>query len=157
YLRGVELARKLGPEPSGASTTLIWYDPLTGANVAALLDGLAEGGRPVAFGGGAGQPFGPRVQTFQYCGERALSGGAVGVAIDGLTCALGLTHGAVPTGLELTITRATANVIEELDGRPALDVLREQLGGSHEDNQSSLGNWSLGVKPPKGTAYEGLF
>lgn len=154
WQRGRDLAQKLGP-PGDRSVTFVWYDPLTGANVAALLSGLAEGGYPAVFGGGAGQPYGPRVRTFQYCGDRVMSDSAVAIRIDGLSAIYEMTHGMDPTGIELTVTRAKDNVIEELDGEPALDVCCEQLGFEGISTQSS--NWALGFKPPSGTEYEGLF
>lgn len=152
---GLELGERLGPAPDGPTTTFVWYDPLTGVNISALLDGLARGGYPAVFGGGAGQPFGPRIRTFQYCGDRVLSNSAVALAIDGLEAVYDMTHGTEPTGLELTVTRSRDNVIEQLDDLPALDVCCEQLGFEGIDRQSS--NWALGFKPPDGTAYEGLF
>jgi hypothetical protein len=152
---GRALAEKLGAASTGPSTVFVWYDPLTGVNVSALLAGLSEGGYPAVFGGGAGQPLGPRIKTFQYCGDRLLSGSAVALAIDGLSVVYEMTHGTEPTGLELEVTRARDNVIEELDGQPALDVCREQLG--LEEIQVQSPDWALGFKPPEGTAYEGLF
>lgn len=152
---GRELARRLGPAPDGPSTTLLWYDPLTGANIAALLAGLAEGGLPRVFGAGAGQPFGRRVRTFQLLGDRVLSGGAIALALDGLSVVYDLTHGTEPTGLEMTVTAARDNVIEAIDDQPALDVCCDQLGFVGIEVQASY--WALGVKPPDGTAYEGLF
>lgn len=153
---GRELAQRLGTPSAGPSVTFVWYDPLTGANVAALLAGLAEGRYPEVFGAGAGQPYAtPRIRTFQYIDDRALSNSAVAVVIDGLAVVHEMTHGMEATGIELTVTRARDNVIEQLDGQPALDVCCEQLGFEGVDIQ--LSSWALGVKPPDGTAYEGLF
>lgn len=153
--KGRELARRLGPAPADPSVTLLWYDPLTGANIAALIDGIIAGGYPCFTGGGAGQPYGPRVRTFQYDGDRVLTGGAVAVTLEGLRAVHDLTQGTEPTGLELTVTGASDNVIEQIDGQPALDVCCEQLGFEGVEVQSS--NWAIGLKPPEGTAYEGLF
>lgn len=40
----------------------------------------------------------------------------------------GLTQGCSPIGPVRTVTRAARNMIAEIDGRPALDVLREDMG-----------------------------
>lgn len=157
FERGVELARGLGEPPAGPSVTFVWFDPLTGANVAALLAGLAEGGRPAVFGGAAGQPWGLMVQTFQYCGDRALSNSAVAMTIEGLEVVHEMTHGLDPIGLELTITRASANVLEEIDGRPALDVWCEQLGVEPSRDIDDTASWAFGIRPPEGVPYEGMF
>ncbi len=63
FARGRALGRELGAPPQRGATFL-WYDPLTGVNVDALLRGLAEAGYPAVFGGAAGQPWGPMVRTF---------------------------------------------------------------------------------------------
>lgn len=155
--RGRELAEKLGPAPAGPSATFVFFDILTGANIAALLAGLAEGGHPAVFGGAAGQPWGLMVQTFQYCGDRALSNAAVAVSIEGLEVVHEMTHGLDPIGLELTITRATENVLQEIDGRPALDVWCEQLGVEPSRDIDDTASWAFGIRPPEGVPYEGMF
>lgn len=157
HRRGVELAARLGERPAGPSATFVWFDIITGANIGALLAGLAEGGYPAVLGGAAGQPWGIMVQTFQYCGDRALSNSAVALTIEGLEPVYDMTHGLDPIGLELTVTRATDNVIEELDGRPALDVWCEQLGVEPSRDIDVAASWAFGIRPPAGVPYEGLF
>jgi small ligand-binding sensory domain FIST len=60
---------------------------------------------------------------------RVLSGGAVACSVAGASILPCVSQGAAPVGPEMTITAATGNVIEELASRPALDRLREALGG----------------------------
>lgn len=157
FERGKELGEKLGPRPSGPAVTFIWFDILTGANIAALLAGLAEGGYPAVLGGAAGQPWGIMVQTFQYCDDRALSNSAVAVTLEGVEAVYDMTHGMEPIGLELTITKARDNILEEIDGRPALDVWCEQLGVEPSRDIDVAGSWAFGIRPPAGVPYEGMF
>lgn len=157
FQRGLDLAQQLGERPAGPSVTFIWFDIITGANIAALLAGLAEGGYPAVLGGAAGQPWGIMVQTFQYCGDRALSNSAVALTIEGLEPVYDMTHGMDPIGLELTITRARDNVLEEIDGRPALDVWCEQLGVAPSRDIDVAGSWAFGIRPPAGVPYESMF
>jgi hypothetical protein len=154
---GREVAEKLGPRPPGPSATFLWFDILTGANIAALLAGLAEGGHPAVVGGASGQPWGIMVQTFQYAGDRALSNSAVALLIEGVEPVYDMTHGMEPIGLELTITRARDNVIEEINGRPALDVWCEQLGVEPSRDIDVAGSWAFGIRPPVGVPYESMF
>ncbi|MCA9515376.1 MAG: FIST C-terminal domain-containing protein [Myxococcales bacterium] len=155
YAAGVSLAAQLGPA-EGPGVTLLWYDPLSGADVQATLRGLAAGGHPRVFGGASGQPWGRMVETFQYGGGRVMTDGAVALRVDGVLELSDFTHGAEPLGLELDVTRAEGNVVLELDGRPALDVWCEQLGVSAELDVENTSNWALGVKPPDDTPYEGV-
>ena len=156
-----ELAARLGP-PSGpdAAPLLLWYDPLTGINVDVLIEGLRAAGYPRILGGGAGQPWGPLYRTYQYFDGRVLRDSVVALQLDGdVELVHDLTHGTDTLGLELTVTGAHDNVITEIEGRPALDVWREQLGIGEEAvlNIDSTAVWALGVTLPPGVAeaYEG--
>jgi small ligand-binding sensory domain FIST len=62
-------------------------------------------------------------------------GGISGVAFsDAVTVATRLTQGCSPVGVAHEITGAQNNIVVELDGRPALDVLRADVGiGAGED------------------------
>jgi hypothetical protein len=156
FRHGKELGEKLGSVDKPA-ITFVWFDTITGANVEALLAGLAEGGHPAVYGGAAGQPWGIMVQTYQYAGDRALSNAAVGLVIEGLDVETEMTHGTDPIGLELTVTRSRETLLEEIDGRPALDVWTEQLGVQTSRDIEDTANWAIGIKPPKDVPYEGLF
>lgn len=156
YAAGRALADQLGPVTRADQTTLLWYDPLGGADVQATLRGLADGGCPIVYGGAAGQPWGHMVETYQYADGRAMTRGAVAMRIEGPTLVGDFTHGAESLGLELTVTLAEGNIIRELDGKPALDLWCEQLGVSPEREVENTSNWALGVRPPDGVSYEGL-
>jgi hypothetical protein len=153
---GLALAQGLGLPTSGASTTLLWYDPLGGVNAKEVLRGLASGGHQHVYGGASGQPWGSMVRTFQYADGVVHTEGAVAVLIDGLMPVAELTHGAEAIGLTLQATRTEGNLVLELNGRPALDVWCEQLGVSAERNVDNTANWALGIRPPEDGPYEGL-
>ncbi len=58
-----------------------------------------------------------------------VSGGAAGVAFsDQVPIATALTQGCTPIGPMREITRAERNIIVELDGQPAFDVFRAEIG-----------------------------
>lgn len=60
---------------------------------------------------------------------RVTEGGLSGVLFDpGVGVATGLTQGCTPIGVPRTITAAAKNVIMEIDGRPALEVFKEEIG-----------------------------
>ncbi|MBT9555696.1 MAG: FIST C-terminal domain-containing protein [Myxococcales bacterium] len=153
---GRNLAAQLGDSAAGPGTTLLYYDPLGGADAEALLRGLADGGFPEVYGGATGQPWGKMVGTWQFAPGALLTSGAVAVRIQGLKPIADLTHGAETTGLEVTVTRAAGNIIYELDGGPALDVWCQQLGVTPDRTVENTSNWALGVRPREGTHYEGF-
>ncbi|HEY0137470.1 MAG TPA: FIST N-terminal domain-containing protein [Nannocystis sp.] len=155
------LAEQLGPppEPDGPPL-LLWYDPLTGINVDTLIAGLRAAGYTRILGGGAGQPWGPVYRTYQYFEGRVTRDSAVVLRLGGAVDFVhDLTHGTDTLGLELEVTAAEGNVISAIDGRPALDVWREQLGLGDEDilDIEATAAWALGVSVTMepGHDYEG--
>jgi small ligand-binding sensory domain FIST len=69
-----------------------------------------------------------RRQNLQIA-DGVIEGGLSGVSFsDGVTIATRLTQGCSPLGPKHTITGCQQNVIITLDGRPALDVFREDIG-----------------------------
>jgi len=125
------------------------YDPLSGIDVKAMLDGMRlEVDCPIV-GGAAGQPWGIPQQTFQYWDREVLSHGAVALALSGpFAVEVGISHGTAPTGIASVVTKANGNQVVEIDGRPAADVWRETTGCGVEDlvHQSHFAAWALGVE-----------
>jgi hypothetical protein len=121
---GRKLAAELGdPRALGEMPLLLWFDPLTRANVQALIDGLAEGGYTRVLGGASGQPWGPLDKTYQYFDREVMNDAAVALKLEGVTGVVWeTTHGVEPLGLEIKVTEAEGNVIRKLNGKPALDV-----------------------------------
>jgi hypothetical protein len=147
---GRNIAAQLGdPRTLGDMPLLLWFDPLTGANVQSLIDGLAEGGYTRIIGGASGQPWGPFDKTYQYFDQEATNDSVVALKLEGLGGVVWETsHGVEPLGLEVKVTEADGNVIRTLDGKPALDVWSEQLLGTftfHVDDWT----WALGVRLPE--------
>ena len=106
------------------SAALIHIDPLT-EDIDDLLDdlGLKVSSRQI-FGGlvSAGA-------SNTHVALEPLSGGVSGVVFaDGLSLEIRMTQGVQVVGVEHEITGLRGNFVEELDGRPALDVLLADLG-----------------------------
>lgn len=152
---GRAIASAVGPEGPGDGPLFVWYDPITGANIQALLDGLAAGGRSNVLGGGAGQPWGPIHRSYQYCGDEVLRDAVVALKLQGLSVVHDLTHGTEPLGLELTVTASDGNAIREIDGVPAHQLWAEQLGGGRPNNVEETAGLALGVHLPDGATHEG--
>lgn len=61
--------------------------------------------------------------------DRPTEGGVSGVLFgDDIRTVTGLSQGCTPVGGIHTVTRSEENILVELDGRPALDVFREDIG-----------------------------
>jgi hypothetical protein len=122
-----DLSSELGADAVGL---FVFPDGLT-ANVDHFLAGL-EGNLPndqfLPIWGGC--PIGDfaLVQCYQYCDDEVVSNGVAYALLSGEAqpaWAIGLSY--VPIGGERTVTRSQGNVIYEIDGKPALQVLQEYL------------------------------
>ncbi len=68
-------------------------------------------------------------RTFQYANTRVVTGGVVGMLVaGGIKMGIGMGHGFAPISKPRQVTRATANVIFELDDKPAAAVYEEYFG-----------------------------
>lgn len=102
------------------------------------------------FGGLAADNWAAR-QTYQYHDDEVFSQGISCVLMSGSgDVAWGVNHGCVPIGTKRTITRSKGNIIYEIDGIPALEVLKDYLEEDWKSkwNKVSL-NLCLGFKAPE--------
>jgi hypothetical protein len=119
--------------PDGISVTV--YTFFT-ANFDDFLAGL-EGNLPSErflplWGGGAGNDFNLRAPTFQYCDDEVISDGVSYALLSGKAQAgWAISHGCIPIGGERKVTRSQGHVIYEIDGKPAVEVLKEYLPDTH--------------------------
>ncbi len=107
-----------------------------------------QGSLPL-FGGLSGDNWQLK-QTYQYCDDEVASGAVAWTLIRGsMKLAWSVNHGCVPIGEERKVTRATSNVIYEIDNKPVLDVMKEYLIGKEIDDwHEAIVNLCLMFKAP---------
>jgi small ligand-binding sensory domain FIST len=142
-----EVARVLTGPPS-EGLLLLFPDPFA-IRIERLLADL-EGAAPglLAVGGAAsGDPSGDA--SFQFYGRNVATRSLSALRLSGaLRVTLGVTQGCQPLGEPCRITRASANVIAELDGRPALGVLQSRLPAALRDSIQRLSGHLFVALPP---------
>src|SRR5215216_1771952 len=80
------------------------------------------------WGGGANKTGGWREPPHQYCDDEVVSGGVSYALLSGRAQASwAISHSVIPIGGERIVTRSQGNVIHEIDGKPAVEVLKEYL------------------------------
>jgi hypothetical protein len=151
---GRRIAEQLRPHVrDDSAAVLLFADGLTFNfdRFVAGLAGLAPDGRTIPIlGGTAGDNF-AFARTYQYCGDEVLSDGAVAVLVSGpVRIATAVNHGSSPIGGERVITRCEGNVIYEIDGKPALDVLREY--DDVDDWPKTAASFGVGFRAPASLA-----
>lgn len=92
-----------------------------------------------------------RRQNLQIA-DGVVEGGLSGVAFsDGITIATRLTQGCSPIGAKHVVTTSQQNVIISLDGRPALDVFREDVGEALGRDLNRIGSHVFAALPIPGS------
>jgi hypothetical protein len=80
------------------------------------------------WGGGAGSYFNLRQPPYQYCDDEVISDGVSYALLSGKARASwAISHCLIPIGSERIVTRSKGNVIYEIDGKPAVEVLKEYV------------------------------
>jgi hypothetical protein len=91
------------------------------------------------WGGGAGTSILGLEPTYQYCNDEIVSDGVSYALLSGKAQAgWAMSHSLIPIGSERIVTRSQGNVIYEIDGKPALEVLGEYLP---EDARADERDW----------------
>lgn len=131
---------------------LVFGDGLS-TNYGEVVRGMRETlGTSFLIVGGLAGDDGRYVQTYQYCHQQVVSRSVVGVLLGGpIKLGVGLEHGFAPISKPRRITRAHANVLDELDDRPAASVYEEYFGSDlvqrlrREDSRQVMA-YPLGVQ-----------
>ena len=80
------------------------------------------------WGGGAGNTLSWGEPTYQYCDDEVISGGVSYALLSGeAQASWAISHSLIPIGGERIVTRSQGNIIHEIDGKPATEVLKEYL------------------------------
>src|SRR5919107_2908733 len=128
---GQQVAQSLSTDLSSDAVGLIVFPDGATANVDQFLAGLEKNlpsGQVLPIWGGATADNLTLSQTYQYCDEEVVSDGVAYVLLLGEVqpvSAIGFSY--IPISGERKVTRSKGNVIYEIDGKPALEVLQEYL------------------------------
>lgn len=130
-----------------ASVAIVHADP-GNAEIPQLLTHLSDGiGNGFLIGGIASADQHP-VQI----ADRASSGGLSGVILAGqVQISTGLSQGCSLIGHKHEITACERNIIESIDGRPALDVLKEDIGEILARDLQRIGGYIFCALPVPGS------
>lgn len=116
------------------------YGPGVAVNGSALVAGLTQGlGRAVTITGGLAGDDGAFARTWVLGDEGVSDRNAVALGLYGSSLLLG--HGSyggwLPFGPARRVTRVQGNVLQELDGEPALTIYKRYLGDHAKDLPAS--------------------
>jgi small ligand-binding sensory domain FIST len=112
-----------------------------------MLDRLAEASGAYLVGGLASSR-GPMVQIAGEVSEGGASGAWIGSSINLIA---GISQGCAPIGPAHVATTAQKNVVMEIDGRPALEVFKEEIGEMLARNLERCANFIYAALPVGGS------
>ena len=138
------LARRAGP---GAAVMVAFPDPFA-IRLDAMLaefESTAPGLRAVGAAAAGGSP---PSGTYQFCGRNVATASLAVLRLTGAEVAIGVTQGCQPLGPPCRVTKAQDNVVLELDGRSALEVLRNRLPAGLGESLGRLGGHLFVGLPP---------
>lgn len=105
----------------------------------AFFDGFESRSGYLPMFGGTAAENGREQKTYQMEGGRAAFDALAGLALGGnLRVETGITRSCQPFGEPLRITRAEGNMIYEMDGRPAYDILLESISRIDFENPDEI-------------------
>ena len=133
---GQRVAQELLPHLSADTIGLFVFPDGLANNLGDFIAGLEEKLPSDRFlpiwGGGAGNNYNFGEPTYQYCDDEIVSDGVSYALLSGKAQAgWAISHGCIPIGGERKVTRSQGHVIYEIDGKPAVEVLKEYLPDTH--------------------------
>ncbi len=137
---GQTIRRLTDPRPDGPRLLVLLPDPFS-TQIAHMLSDIEEdpSNLPIVGAAASGGP-GER-RSFQWCGREVAAQGVAGLLLTGeFALRLGIAQGCQPIGHPSRISRATGNQIAELDGRPALEQLRDTIAALSEQEAARAAN-----------------
>jgi len=140
YDQAVKMASQLKEQTPNANMVLLLA---SGIDIAAdrAIDGIESVfGTEIKIFGGTSSDNMRAISSFQFLDDQIFERGAVliGFADPSLEVEMGVHHGSVPVGTPFEVTRAEANRIYELDGKPAWHMLMDRLGQPHDPDPGPM-------------------
>jgi hypothetical protein len=126
---GKQMAEAIKAKDPKVKLIMMLADGLAG-NGADIVRGILDvmGSKFPVVGGAAGDDFLFK-KTYEYLNGKVLNNSVVGVGFSGdFSFGIGVRHGWMPIGLPMQVTRSKANVLMEIDGKPAVSIYEDYFG-----------------------------
>jgi hypothetical protein len=158
--RCTQLAQDRAGGEGEHSVLMMFTDGLAGDQREVVRGSYAVTGATVPLIGGAAGENQTLVTTYQFAEGTVMSNGLVAVWINSPhPLGVGVEHGWYPIGEPMIVTRASGNIVHELDGQPAVDAymshrgsdpLARNLSGSDATFSASVLDHPLGLANASG-------
>ena len=138
FKAGEALASSLKGSDASAKHVFLFPDPFSFQSHS-FFDGFESGSGYLPLYGGLASEDGREGKTYQFAGTESAFDSISGLVLEGnLVMEAGITRSCQPFGEPLKITRADGNIIYEIDGHPAYDILLESISNLPIDNTDQI-------------------
>lgn len=138
FRAGEKAARVLKETHTSSSLMLLFPDPFSFQSTH-FFEGFEQNYGYVPMAGAAAAEDGKEEKTYQIENGKICFDSAAGLSFGGsLRAEIGIARSCLPFGEALRVTRAEGNMIYEIEGRPAYDMLLESLSAIEFDNPDQL-------------------
>ncbi|GBD38583.1 hypothetical protein HRbin37_00834 [bacterium HR37] len=135
---GIEIGQKFVPVEEENALLMLLCDPFF-LNPELVFRGIESQLGEIPIVGAAASEHPMLSETFEFCGDTVISGAVCGAILEGsFTYRIGITQGCQPVGNPCIVTKADRNIIFELDGQPAFEVLKKQVPKSLVENPKDM-------------------
>ncbi|MBK9258259.1 MAG: hypothetical protein IPM54_00300 [Polyangiaceae bacterium] len=150
---GRAVGESLRPHYGDNAVAFLFFGDAFTLNYTAVKRGIDSAlgiNRFVPFLGGGANNDVQSTRTFQFHDDAIFEKGATCTLLSGSAAVVSaVTHGCYPLGMVQTVTRSKGNVIYELDGVPALEVIKKYVTEEEDQNWLyTVNNLCLGLEAP---------
>lgn len=138
YNAGIDIGKKLKTLDVEKALLTILPDPFH-INPELMFQGVKSeiGDVPIVGASSSEDPYSNN--TYQFFGDLVSMGSVSGLMLEGsFDYSIGITQGCKPVGSQLVITKAENNLIFEINGRQAFEVLKDNVPSSILENPRDL-------------------
>lgn len=138
FRAGEKMARHLKETHTSSNLALLFPDPFSFQSTH-FFEGFEQNYGYVPMTGAAAAEDGKEEKTYQMQNGNVFFDSVAGLSLGGnFRAETGIAHSCLPFGEALRVTRAEGNMIYEIEGRPAYDILLESLSTIEFDNPDQL-------------------
>lgn len=124
---GIEIGERMAPNKGGNALLTLLPDPFY-IHPELLSRGIESRMGNIPIVGASASEHPAMSETYEFFGDTVATRAVSGLMIHGsFTHKIGITQGCQPVGVPCIITKAANNIIFELDGEPAFEVLKKQV------------------------------
>ncbi len=157
HAAGAMVAKAVKDQTTEELKSFVMLPDVLSGNGSDIVRGVLEvlGEHFPVVGGASGDDFEFK-KTHQYLNDTAESDSVVGLGMTGnVKMGIGVKHGWMPVGVPMKVTKANGNVLQEVNGKPAISVYEDYFGAEEAASLRTETLAKLAITYPLGLTVAG--